>query len=34
METGEALSLKPFAPEELEAQILFMHNLREEGVEV
>jgi predicted nucleotidyltransferase len=34
LETGEVLSLKPFAPEELEAQILFMHNLREEGVAV
>jgi uncharacterized protein len=32
LETGEMLSLKPFAPEELEERTLFMHNLRSEGV--
>ena len=34
LETGQMLSLKPFAPEELEERTLFMHNLRGEGVPV
>jgi uncharacterized protein len=32
METGEVLSIKPFAPHELGKRTLFMHNLRQEGV--
>jgi uncharacterized protein len=32
METGEVLSIKPFAPDELAKRTLFMHNLRQEGV--
>lgn len=32
LETGEMLSLKPFAPEELGERTLFMLNLRAEGV--
>jgi uncharacterized protein len=32
LETGEMLSPKPFASEELEERTLFMHNLRGEGV--
>ena len=34
LETGQMLSLKPFAPEELQERTLFMHNLRDEGVAV
>ena len=34
LETDQALSLKPFAPEELARRILFMHNLRQEGVSI
>lgn len=32
LQTGEALSLLPLAPEELGKRTLFMHNLREEGI--
>jgi len=32
LETGAVLSIKPFAPEDLERRTLFMHNLRREGV--
>jgi hypothetical protein len=32
IETGAALSLLPFAPEELHRRTLLMHNLRGEGV--
>jgi hypothetical protein len=32
LETRAVLSIKPFAPEDLERRTLFMHNLRREGV--
>ena len=34
METGAVLSIKPFAPTELERRTLFMHNLRTEAIAV
>jgi predicted nucleotidyltransferase len=34
LETGEFLSLMPFAPEKLGERTLFMHNLRQEGVAI
>lgn len=34
LDTDQALSLKPFAPEELERRTAFMHNLRQEGIPI
>lgn len=34
LESGEVVSLKPFAPEELSGRTLFMHNLRQESVRI
>ncbi|HET6468715.1 MAG TPA: nucleotidyltransferase domain-containing protein [Geminicoccaceae bacterium] len=34
LETGEFLTLVPFAPEELSRRTLLMHNIRREGIPV
>jgi predicted nucleotidyltransferase len=34
LETGEEVSAKVFSPEEIEARTIFMHHLREDGVDL